>query len=96
MATTDPFPGFFIYAAAKAGVNLMAKSCAKEGREFGIRAFSVAPGAVETPMLRALFSEVQLPPEKCLSPDDVAKVVVECIAGERDTQNGETIFIPSP
>lgn len=96
MATADPFPGFFIYAAAKAGVNLMAKSCAKEGHEFGIRAFSVAPGAVETPMLRALFSESQLPRSKCLAPDDVAKVVVECIVGERDKQNGETIFIPSP
>jgi NAD(P)-dependent dehydrogenase (short-subunit alcohol dehydrogenase family) len=96
MATADPFPGFFIYAAAKAGVNLMAKSCAKEGSEFGIRAFSVAPGAVETPMLRALFSETQLPRAKCLAPDDVAKVVVECISGERDSQNGETIFLPSP
>jgi NAD(P)-dependent dehydrogenase (short-subunit alcohol dehydrogenase family) len=96
MATADPFPGFSLYAAAKAGVNLLAKSCAKEGREFGIRAFSVAPGAVETPLLRSVFNESQIPTSKCLSPDEVARVVVECITGARDSMNGETIFVPSP
>lgn len=93
MASVDPFPGFFMYAAAKAGVNLMARSCAKEGREFNIRAFSIAPGAVETPMLRTLFSEKGIPPSACLTPEDVARVVVECINGERDGQNGETILL---
>lgn len=96
MATADPFPGFFAYAAAKAGVNLMARSCAKEGKAFNIRAFAVAPGAVDTPMLRANFNEKTIPPSRCLSPDDVATVIVECIRGDRNACNGDTIFVPSP
>ncbi len=96
LGTRDPFPGFFAYAASKAALNLFAQSCAKEGAEHGIRAFSVAPGAVETGMLRALFSERDLPPEACMSPEDVAEIVVACAAGERDEDNGRTIFLSAP
>jgi NAD(P)-dependent dehydrogenase (short-subunit alcohol dehydrogenase family) len=96
MGTVDPFPGFFAYAAAKAGVNLMARSVAKEGRAIGVKGFAVAPGAVETPMLRANFPATKLPAAKCLSPDQVAQVIVACILGERDDKNGETILVPSP
>ena len=91
MATQDPFPGFFAYAASKAALNLMARSCATEGREHGIRAFAVAPGAVETDMLRAAFGEDVIPREQTLDPDTVARVIVECVTGERDAQNGDTI-----
>lgn len=96
MATVDPFPGFFAYAASKAAVELMVKSCAKEGKRFGIRAFAVAPGAVETPMLRANFPASALPPAKCLSPGAVAAVIVACAEGERANENGTTIVVPSP
>lgn len=96
MATVDPFSGFFAYAAAKAGVNLMARSCAKEGAPFNIRAFAVAPGAVETGMLRSIVPEASLPRDKCLAPEDVARVIVACIKGERDGENGGTIHLPSP
>ncbi len=93
LGTQDPFPGFFAYASSKAAVNLMARSCANEGRKHGIRAFAIAPGAVETPMLRSLFDEASIPTDACLSPDDVAAVIMECISGERNEQNGETIFL---
>ena len=93
MGTDDPFPGFFAYAASKASVNLMARSCANEGADRGIRAFSIAPGAVETPMLRGLFDTAQLPADACLAPDDVAALIVACIQGDHDDRNGDTIFI---
>lgn len=96
MGTSDPFPGFFGYAASKASVNLMAQSCAKEGVRLGVRAFAVAPGAVETPMLRSLFNEKAIPPTACLAPHDVARVVVDCVLGRRDDENGRTIFVPNP
>ncbi len=91
--TQSPFPGFFGYAAAKAATNVMAKSIATEGAEHGIRGFAVAPGAVETPMLRSMFDQSALPTSSCLTPEDVARVIVECVQGNRDHQNGETIFI---
>lgn len=93
LGTTDPFPGFFAYASSKASMNVMAKSCAREGRDIGVRAFAVAPGAVETPMLRAIFSTEQIPGDKCLQPEEVASEIVACITGERDEKNGQTIFL---
>ena len=96
MATADPFPGFFGYASSKAALNLMAKSCALEGKDHNIRAFAVAPGAVETPLLRSILGPEQLPQSACLAPEDVAKVVVACVLGQRDNDNGSTIFVPSP
>lgn len=96
MATRDPFAGFFAYAAAKASVNLMAQSCAKEGRAIGVRAFAVAPGAVETPMLRANFNDKAIPPAKALAPEVVGAVIAACIRGERDAENGQVIWVPSP
>lgn len=96
MGTLDPFPGFFAYAAAKASVNLFARSIAKEGAPHAIRGFAVAPGAVETPMLRGLFGTDILPIEKCLRAEDVARVIVDCVLGKRDAENGATIFLPSP
>ena len=93
MGTRDPFPGFFAYAASKAGVNLAARSVANEGAAHRIRGFAIAPGAVETSMLRALFDEHALPSEACLSPEDVASLAIECIEGQRDAHNGGTLFI---
>lgn len=93
MGTKDPFPGFFAYAAAKAAVNLMARSCANEGRGLGIRAFAVAPGAVETEMLRSNFPESKVPASAALPPERVADLVVECIRGEHNGRNGQTLFI---
>jgi NAD(P)-dependent dehydrogenase (short-subunit alcohol dehydrogenase family) len=96
MGTADPFPGFFAYAAAKAAVESMVRSCVVEGRKFGVRAFAVAPGAVETEMLRANFSEKALPSRKCLKAEDVAAVIVACVLGERDGESGKVIYLPSP
>ncbi len=96
MGVADPFPGFFAYAAAKSAVNSYARSIAKEGAEHNIRGFAIAPGAVETPMLRSLFDESTLPADRALSPDAIAAIVVECVTGKRDAQNGTTIFVPSP
>lgn len=93
MGTSDPFPGFFAYAAAKASVNLMARSCALEGKSIGVRAFAVAPAAVETPMLRSLFDLRTVPSKACLTPEDVARVIVDCVLGQRDADNGKTIFL---
>jgi NAD(P)-dependent dehydrogenase (short-subunit alcohol dehydrogenase family) len=93
LGTSDPFPGFFAYAASKACLNTMALSCAKEGRDFAIKAFSIAPGAVETEMLRAIFPRDVLPPAKCMTPERVAEEILACVMGEREALNGKTIFL---
>lgn len=73
MASVDPFPGFAAYGAAKTWVNAWTKALAEEGRQLGIRVFAVAPGAVETRMLRDPFPD--FPADQALKPTDVADVV---------------------
>jgi NAD(P)-dependent dehydrogenase (short-subunit alcohol dehydrogenase family) len=92
-ASADPFPGFFVYAATKAALESLTRSAAKEGAEFGMRAFSVSPGAVETPMLRRLFTPEQLSPDVCLDPEQVAHVVSDCVLGRRDEDSGKVISL---
>lgn len=96
MASIDPFPGFAIYAAAKIGLNMFTACTAREGAAIGLRAVAVAPGAVETPMLRQHFSVETIPADKALAPEAVAQVAVDCILGRRAFKPGETIVVPSP
>ncbi len=96
MASIDPFPGLSIYAAAKAGLNMFTKCTAREGEPHGIRAVGIAPGAVETPMLRSLFDLDAIPHERTLDPKDVARTIRDCITGNRQFESGETILMPSP
>ncbi len=96
MATVDPFPGLAVYAASKAALESLTRSVAKEGKTHGIRAWAVAPGAVETAMLRRVASKEALPPERTLSPEAVARVILECVDGRRDAESGQTIHVASP
>jgi len=96
MASFDPFPGLGVYGAAKASTNTLAKALANEHGERGVKAYAVAPGAVETPLLRSLFDEATLPKSQTLDPADVARVVADCVLGNRPEPNGETIAMPSP
>lgn len=96
MSSIDPFPGFAMYAAAKIGVNMFTLCTAREGKRYGVRAVAVAPGAVETAMLRQNFNEKVIPGDKTLDPAIVAGVIRDCIVGDRDFKPGETIVLESP
>jgi NAD(P)-dependent dehydrogenase (short-subunit alcohol dehydrogenase family) len=96
MSTVDPFPGLAIYAASKAALESLARSIKNEGHAYNIKAFNIAPGAVETLMLRSFIDESALPRDKTLSPEAVATVIADCVTGQRDAENGTTIILPSP
>lgn len=95
-AALDPFSGLGVYGAAKASLNLMGKAAAREAGESGVRVFSVAPGAVETGMLRAIFGQDVLPTAQTLDPGEVARVIVACASGQRDHEAGAVIPLASP
>jgi NAD(P)-dependent dehydrogenase (short-subunit alcohol dehydrogenase family) len=93
MAARDPFAGLGAYGAAKAGVNLLTLATAREGAAVGIRALCIAPGAVETAMLRGLFSTEQLPAEKAMAPEEIAGVVGAFVEGTLRNASGETVYL---
>ena len=91
VAAYDPFPGFAAYGAAKAFVATYTRALATEGKSCGIRVYGVAPGAVETEMLRGAFPSFPL--EKTLQPDDVAAFVELLIDPACRHISGQTITV---
>jgi len=91
VASFDPFPGLEVYGAAKAFVNLLTQGLATAGKPHNISVFAVAPGSVETQMLRAAFPNV--PAEACLAPEDVARVVVALTTPAFRHSTGQTISV---
>lgn len=92
-AAVDPFPGFAAYGAAKAGLNVLTRMLAREGARDNIRAHAISPAATETAMFRALLTAEQYPPEKTLTPEDVARVIGHCVTGELRYASGEVISL---
>ena len=91
VAAVDPFRGFAVYGASKAWVNTFTRATADEGKSHGIRVFAVAPGAVETRMLRSAFPD--LPADATLAPDDVAGVIASLCDDRMAACSGQTIFV---
>jgi NAD(P)-dependent dehydrogenase (short-subunit alcohol dehydrogenase family) len=69
---TEKFPGLTAYNVSKYGVIGLTEAIAVEGREHGVSAICLSPGAVDTEMLR--MANPALRPR--LTPDDVASLIV--------------------
>lgn len=93
MAAKDPFPGFLAYGAAKAALNNLGISLAREGASMDIRVHTIAPGAVETEMFRKILSPEQFPTENTLAPQEVAAVVGRCVIGDDAYRSGHVIWL---
>ena len=91
VSSVDPFPGFSVYGACKAWVNIFTQAVAAEGKEFGLRVYAVAPGAVETQMLQQLLPD--LPEKYRLDPDAVAGVIESLCEDRAAPVTGQTIFV---
>lgn len=86
LAAIDPFPGFSVYGACKSWLDLVTSALASEGKELGMRVYSVRPGAVETEMLRNLFPDY--PDDQCLPPETIAEVVWACVSEPEEWESG--------
>ena len=84
------------YAASKGGVHAMTLPIARELARYGIRVLTIAPGIMETPMLKTLPQAAQdslgqqVPyPSRLGRPDEYAQLVMSIV--ENGYLNGETI-----
>ena len=69
---TEKFPGLTAYNVSKYGVIGLTEAIAVEGKEHGISAICLSPGAVDTQMLRQANPELR----PGLTPPDVAELIV--------------------
>ena len=51
-----PWSGYGAYTAAKAGASMLTRTLAQEAAPFGVRVLAIAPGAIRTPINRAICS----------------------------------------
>lgn len=96
-----PWAGHANYAASKGGVMLMMKSMAQELAPHRIRANSIGPGAIRTPIntdawttpeaLEALMTLV--PYKRIGEPEDIARAAVWLASDYSDYVNGTTLFV---
>ncbi|MGB9716363.1 MAG: 3-oxoacyl-[acyl-carrier-protein] reductase [Thermodesulfovibrionales bacterium] len=87
------------YSASKAGVIGFTKSLAREVAPYNIRVNAVAPGFIETDMIKDLKEEYKsqlikrIPLNRFGRPEEVAKVVRFLVSDESNYITGQTIVI---
>lgn len=69
---TEKFPGLALYVTTKAAICGMTEALAVEGKPLQVRVNAVAPGAVDTEMLRKAAPHLKTE----TTPDDIAKVII--------------------
>lgn len=90
-AAVDPFPGFSLYGASKAWIDLLTHALGQEGADLGIRVCSIRPGAVETPLLRGLFPDY--PADECATPEQIADMVWACVCDAQNYPSGSAFEV---
>ncbi|WP_334027705.1 acetoacetyl-CoA reductase [Alteromonas sp. P256] len=87
------------YAAAKSGIHGFTKALALEGASKGITVNAIAPGYVDTDMVRAVPEEVlkkiiaTIPVGRLGKPEDIANAVLFLVADQAGFMTGSTLSI---
>lgn len=105
LASTAAFRGineeFSSYAISKAGVVQMTKSMAIELAQFNINVNAIAPGPINTPMNKPIFSDPtrikwfmeRLPSRRFGEPEDIAHAAIFLASDEADWVHGATLVV---
>ena len=87
------------YAAAKSGIHGFTKALAQEGARFGITVNAIAPGYIDTDMVRAVPAEVlekivaRIPVGRLGHASDIARGVAFLTSDDADFITGSTLSI---
>ena len=87
------------YAAAKSGIHGFTKALAQEGAAAGITVNAIAPGYVDTDMVRAVPEKVlekiiaRIPVGRLGKPEDIARTVMFLVSDDADFITGSTLSV---
>lgn len=96
-----PWGGYAHYCAAKAGLAMLTKTIALELATTGVRANAVAPGAIETPINKDVWSDPtmerdllsKIPTARVGQVEEVASVVAFLCSDEASYMTGATVYV---
>ncbi|NDK53410.1 3-oxoacyl-ACP reductase FabG [Rhizobium laguerreae] len=93
--------GYSAYTASKAGISMMSKSLAQEAAPHGVRVLCIAPGAIRTPINRAVWEDTEgykdlltkIPLQRIGEPEDVANMAIVLASDAAGYVTGTTVFV---
>jgi glucose 1-dehydrogenase len=96
-----PFPHFASYCASKGGLKMLTRDLAIELAPYGITINNIAPGAIETPINKALLNDPaklkplleNIPLRRLGTPGDVAGVAAFLASADSDYITSTTVFV---
>jgi len=87
------YPKFSAYCASKLGVIGLTESLAEEVEKFGIKIYTIRPGAVDTRMQREINPTYHLRRHLMLKPEDVAEKVLKLCLPSCKIKSGSSIDV---
>jgi glucose 1-dehydrogenase len=96
-----PFPHFASYCASKGAVKMLTRNLSIELAPLGITINNIAPGAIETPINKALLNDPaklssvleNIPLKRLGKPEDVASIAAFLASSDSDYVTGTTYFV---
>jgi len=93
--------GYSACTASKAGLGMRTKTIAQEAAPFGVRMLCLAPGAIQTPINRAVWSDPaslkdlleEISLDRMGRPDEIARMVVVLVSDVASYVTGPTVFV---
>jgi 3-oxoacyl-[acyl-carrier protein] reductase len=89
-AGLEYYVGYGAYGVAKHALNALGEFIQRENQDHGIRVMSVCPGMVDTAMIK---DAVGLNVDKCMTPDDIADLVLWMLTRRRNVKIGRPVLI---
>jgi len=96
-----PWTGYAAYTASKAALSMLTKTLAQEAAPHEVRVVAIAPGAIQTPINAAAWSDPatradlirKIPMARMGQPDEIAKMVVVLASDVASYVTGTTVFV---